>query len=144
MVRDRGETVAVAPFHPSSPRPVQQNRPDADDDEKPTDARADDVETVANGFHAIPQTPLEATDILDQGEKLDDANKSRNEDGDAREDDRVIQNGNVVAGESLGGVEGHHEGAVGRVEHAHTRCRLSVHGFQKTSTSPKTKATAYR
>ncbi|POR32806.1 Uncharacterized protein TPAR_06978, partial [Tolypocladium paradoxum] len=114
---------ALSPtVHASPPRSVHDNGPKPDDDKHAADAAADDVEVVANGGHAVPETALGLCHFLHQRQDLDDANKGGDEDGDGGEDDGVVEDGNDVAGEGLGCVEGHHQGAVGGIEETHAGC----------------------
>ena len=82
-------------------------------------AAADDVEVVANGTDAVPKAALGVGNVLDEGQKLDYADKGGHEHSDAAEDDLVVQQGDEVPGKSLGAVERHHGGAVGGINQAH-------------------------
>ena len=74
---------------------------------------------VADRLHAVPETALGLGNVLDEREELDEADEGGYSDGDAGENDGVVENGDHVAGEGLGSVESHHEGAIGGVKEAH-------------------------
>lgn len=116
----RNHNGIVTPLHPSPPGSVNEDGPYADEEEHATDGGSDDVEVLADGIDGVPEAAFRLGHVLDEGKDLDDADEGGHKDGDACEDDGVVQNGDDVAGEGLGRVESHHEGAVGRVNEAHS------------------------
>lgn len=115
----RRDPLTIGRVQPRPPRPVYENRADPDGQEEAADAGSDDVKVVANGLDAVPEAAFEFGSVLNQGEELYDTDERRDEHSNAGQDDGVVQDRDVIARKRLGGVEGHHEGAIGGVEHAH-------------------------
>ncbi|EAQ91515.1 hypothetical protein CHGG_03450 [Chaetomium globosum CBS 148.51] len=118
-LRARGHPSISPLIHPPSPGPVNEHRANADEKEHSADAATDNVVVVSNRADAFPEAPVRFGDVVNQGQDLDDADEGRDEDGDAGEDNGVVEDGHHVPGECLGRVQRHHERAVGGVQQTH-------------------------
>lgn len=108
-----------SPLRPPPPRPIHNHRAQPHHQKQRTYTATHNIKIITESSETIPEGALRLGDVLDEGEQLDDADEGGDEDGDGGQDDGVVEDGDGVAREGLVGVQGHHQGAVGRVEHAH-------------------------
>ncbi|OAA79022.1 hypothetical protein LEL_02508 [Akanthomyces lecanii RCEF 1005] len=84
-------------FDTAPPRPVQNDGSEANYNEYTNYAAADNIEIVANHGYNIPEAPLGIRDVLDERKNLDDADESSHKNGDASQNNGLVQNGNNIA-----------------------------------------------
>lgn len=102
----------ISALHASSPRPIQDFRNDSHKEEQTAYSPADDVKMATYCGDGISEGAMRLSDVLHQGQQLNDANEGGHEDCDCAENDLVVEQGDGVSGEGFGCVEEEHGGAV--------------------------------
>jgi hypothetical protein len=77
---------------------------------------------ISGKSNTIPELTFRLCNVENKSQELDDPDGDGDDDGDGCQHDRVIQDGDLVAREGSGGIEGHHQSAVCCVEKTHPSC----------------------